>query len=251
LITNQESRTSIDEIEDGIYRISTPIPPAVAPGGFSYNQYLVLDDSPLLFHTGPRRMFPLVSQAISAVVPIARLRYLGLSHVESDECGALNDLLAAAPGAVPVCSRVAALVSMQDLADRPPLALGDGETLSTGRHELAWIDAPHMPHAWECGLLFDRTTRTLFCGDLFTQGGAEHPPLTESDILGESEAFRHQLDYFSQTRNTRVLIEHIAACTPRTLACMHGSAWRGDGAALLRALGEALDRPTSFAAGRC
>jgi glyoxylase-like metal-dependent hydrolase (beta-lactamase superfamily II) len=143
----------------------------------------------MLFHSGLRRLFPLVSEAIRTVMPVERLRYVGLSHFEADECGALNELLAAAPNAVPVCGQVAALVSVNDYADRAPRALADGELLALGKHTMKWFDTPHVPHAWECGLMLDTTTRTFFCGDL-TQGGAGDDALTEADILGPSEAFR-------------------------------------------------------------
>ena len=125
----------------------------------------------MLFHTGQRQLFPLVSEAIRAVMPLEKLRYLGLSHFEADECGALNQFLAAAPQAVPVCSQMAAMVSINDFADRAPHALADGAELALGRHTMRWFDTPHMPHSWECGLMMDMTTRTFFCGDLFTQGG--------------------------------------------------------------------------------
>jgi len=237
LITDPETGTNVHEIADGIYRISTPVP---VPGGFSFNQYLVLDDEPLLFHTGPRRLFPSVRSAIASVVPVDRLAWIGLSHFEADECGALNELLAAAPRATPVCSRIAAMTSVDDVADRPARALADGETLVLGRHRLRWLDTPHVPHAWECGLLLDETTRTFLCGDLFTQGGRGETPLTEADILGPSEAFRAPLDYFAHAPTTGAVLERLAREAPTTLACMHGSAWRGDGAALLRALAAAL-----------
>ncbi len=241
MITNTQSGTNVAEIAEGIYRINTPVPPEVIPGGFSFNQYLVVDEEPLLFHAGPRRMFPLVREAVESVMPVGRLRHVAFSHVESDESGALNEWLAAAPEAAPLCGRIAALVSINDLADRPPRALADGETITLGRHALRWLDAPHLPHGWECGYLFDETTRTLLCGDLFTQPGSHSGPLTESDILTPSEDLRRTLDYFSHTRNARALIDKLAATEPTTLACMHGSAWRGDGAALLRALADALE----------
>ncbi|HZS05223.1 MAG TPA: MBL fold metallo-hydrolase [Blastocatellia bacterium] len=233
-ITNTQSGTSVDEIADGIYRISTPIP------GFTFNQYLIVDDAPLLFHTGLRRIFPLVREAVASVMPVERLRYVAFSHVEADECGALNEWLADAPEAVPVCGRVAAMVSIGDLADRPPQALADGEVLSLGSRAVRWFDAPHLPHGWECGYLLEEQTRTLLCGDLFTQGGNEHQPLTESDILGPSEAFRRTMDYYAHTKNDRQVLDRLALAEPTTLACMHGSAWRGDGAKLLRALAESL-----------
>jgi len=238
-VTNASTGTNVHEIADGIYRINTPV---ALPdgGGFSFNQYLVDDEEPLLFHTGPRRMFPLVHEAVESIMPVARLRHLAFSHVEADECGSLNEWLAAAPQATPLCGRIAAMVSIEDLANRPPRALADGEVIRLGRHSMRWFDAPHLPHAWECGFLLEEHTATLLCGDLFTQPGAEHAPLTEGDILGPSEAFRHQLDYFSHTKHARTLIERLAAAQPRVLACMHGSAWQGDGGQLLRALGESL-----------
>src|SRR6185437_2002212 len=157
------------------------------PGGFSFGQYLILDDEPLLFHTGLRRTFSLVQEAISKIVPIERLRYIGLSHFEADECGAMNEFLAAAPSAMPLSSDLGALVSVNDFADRPGRGLADGEQFAIGKHTLQWMYTPHVPHGWDCGILFDRTTNTLLCGDLFTQGGSDCPPVTESEILGTSE----------------------------------------------------------------
>ena len=237
-VTNSQTGTNVHEVADGIYRINTPVPGE--GGGFSFNQYLIMDDEPLLFHTGPRKMFPLVREALTSLLPVERLRFIALSHVEADECGSLNEWLAVAPQSSPLCSAVAAMVSISDLADRPPRALADGERLSLGRRAVRWFDTPHLPHAWDCGFLMDERTSMLLCGDLFTQGGADLPPITESDILGPSEAFRHKMDYFSHTKNARVMLERLASTNPTTLACMHGSAWRGDGAELLRALADAL-----------
>jgi len=238
-VTNRQSGTNVHEISDGIYRINTPV---VFESGnrFSFNQYLVVDDEPLLFHAGLRKMFPLVREAVASVLPPERLRYIAFSHVEADECGSLNQWLAIAPESVPLCGAVAAMVSIQDLADRGPRALADDEELTLGKHRVRWFDTPHLPHAWECGFLMEEQTRTLLCGDLFTQGGGDLPPVTESDILGPSEAFRHEMDYFSHTKNARVMLERLASAEPTTLACMHGSAWRGDGAKLLRALADTL-----------
>jgi flavorubredoxin len=233
--------TSVDEITDGIYRISTPV--QIPGGGFSFNQYLIADDAPLLFHTGPRRLFPTVRAAIARVMPVERLRYLAFAHFEADECGALNEFLAAAPQAEPVCSRIAALVSVNDVADRPAHALGDGEVLALGRHRLRWLDAPHLPHGWENGYMFDETTDTLLCGDLFTQPGDRSPAVTESDILGPSEAFRQAMDYYAHARDGEALFRKLAATRPRVLACMHGSAWHGDGAALIAELARSVSAP--------
>ncbi len=238
-ITNSASGTNVQEIAAGIFRINTPVSIA---GGFSFNQYLIVDDQPLLFHTGPRKLFPLVREAVEHLIPAQRLRFVALSHFEADECGSLNDWLAVAPQAVPVCSQIAAMVSIDDVADRPGRALADGESLALGQHTVKWLDAPHLPHGWETGYLMELKTDTLFCGDLFTQGGSGAVALTESDILESSEAFRTPLDYFSHSTNTTALMEKLAAENPSTLACMHGSAWAGKGGDLLRALGDRLTR---------
>jgi hypothetical protein len=193
-------RTRIDEIAAGIFRISTAVPPETMPGGFTFNQYLIRDEQPLLYHTGPKKMFALVKEAIDKILPANTLRYVGFSHYEADECGSLNEFLKLAPSAEPLCG----------------------------------------PHGWECGHLFETSTATLFCGDLFTQGGHEHEPISNDDLLGRSEEMRKALDYYSATAHGRQLASKLAATDPKLLACMHGSAWAGDGAQLLRELGEAL-----------
>jgi flavorubredoxin len=236
----QAPQARIDRIAQDTWRISVAMPPELIPGGFSFNQYLVVDDKPLLFHTGPRRLFGLVRAQIESVLPVSRLRYLAFSHFEADECGSLAEFLELAPQAQPVCDRVAAMVSVSDQVDREVVAMEDGQVLDLGRHQLVWQSTPHLPHGWECGYFFDRTTGTLFCGDLFTQPGTGGAPLTEDDILTPSESFRRQDDYFSQSRLAPALIEKLAQLQPRLLACMHGSAWRGDGATMLRRLGQAL-----------
>jgi len=238
--TRKPNGTTIDEIASDIYRISTPVPPEAIPGGFTFNQYLIVDEAPLLHHTGLLKLFPAVREAIASVIPPEKLRYISFSHYEADECGSLNEFLGLAPRAEPLCGRIAKMVSVDDVALRPARALGDGEEMSLGTHVVRWIDTPHLPHAWECGHLFETTTNTLFCGDLFTQGGHEHEPLTSDDILESSEAMRGGLDYFSQTRQVTELTEKLASTSPRILACMHGSAWQGDGAALLRQLAKRL-----------
>jgi len=240
-ITNASSGTNVHEIAAGIFRISTPIPPSAMPGGFTFNQFLITDEQPLLFHTGPRRMFPLVREAVAHVLgDAARLRYVGFSHVEADECGSLNDWLAVAPAAEPVCSTIGAMVSVTDLADRPPRPLADGEELRVGTKRLRWLDAPHLPHNWECGYLFEATTKTLLCGDLFTHSGADLPPLTESEVLSPSEVARQAMGGVAIEASSRRLLEKLAATEPTTLALMHGSSYRGDGGRLLRGLADAL-----------
>ena len=230
---------SIDEIAQDTFRVNVKLPDAL-PGGFSFNQYLVVDEMPLLFHTGPKKLFPVIAAQIEKVLPVSKLRYIAFSHVESDECGSLPEFLRAAPQARPVCSDIAAMVSISDLVDVEPLGMRDGEALRLGRHEVRWQSTPHLPHGWECGFLFDATSRTLFCGDLFTQPGLGERPLIDDDILSPSEAFRQQMDYFAHAPNTQKLIDKLADLEPAQLACMHGSAWKGDGAAMLRSLGRAV-----------
>ncbi|HTO59538.1 MAG TPA: hypothetical protein VMJ74_17180, partial [Pseudomonadales bacterium] len=159
-ITNPQSGTNVHEIADGIYRINTPVP--AAPGGFSFNQYLIVDDEPLLYHTGPRKMFGLVREAVAHVMPVERLRHVAFSHFEADECGSLNEWLAVARHAAPLCGAIATMVSVDDVADRPAKVIADGERVAIGKHTVRWFDTPHLPHAWECGHLLDETTSTLF-----------------------------------------------------------------------------------------
>jgi flavorubredoxin len=231
--------TSIEKIAEDTYRINTAMPDMI-PGGFSFNQYLLADEKPLLFHTGPKKLFPLILEQIETVLPASSLHYLAFSHVESDECGSLAEFLSAAPNARPVCSDVAAMVSVADMVDVEPLGMADGECLDLGKHQLVWQSTPHLPHGWECGYLFDTTTRLLFCGDLFTQPGIGAQALVSDDILAPSEAFRAQMDYYAHGRDTQSLIRKLADLEPELLACMHGSAWSGDGGRLLRDLGAAL-----------
>src|SRR5215213_7662583 len=239
-ITNTQTGTRIDEIGDDIYRISTPVAPNPGlPAGFTFNQFLIVDEQPVLFHTGLRRLFPLVSEAVAAVMPVSKLRWISFSHFEADECGALPDWLAAAPQAAPLCGRVGAMVSVNDFADRPARALADGEVVEIGKKRLRWFDTPHLPHGWDAGYLSESTTRTLFCGDLFTQPGDKHDPVTEGDILGPSEALRAAMDYFANPAGAAPAIERLAGTEPALLACMHGASYRGDGSAALRELAKA------------
>lgn len=233
------SGTRIDEIADRLFRIHTPVPDLA--GGFSFNQYLLRDEQPLLFHTGPRTLFPQIREVIERVMPVEKLRYIGFSHFENDECGSLNLFLNAAPEAVPLCGQINAMVSVTDFADRAPRVLADGEDLQLGENTAQWIDAPHVPHGWENGFLMLNGLEALLCGDLFTQPGARHSPVVESDILGPSEAMRAKMDYFAHGPGTKPALERLAGLQPRILACMHGSAWRGNGAGLLNELSQTLD----------
>jgi flavorubredoxin len=235
--------TSVHEIAAGIYRISTPVPPEAMPGGFTFNQFLVDAEEPLLFHTGMRRIFPAVRDAVTRVLgDPARLRWVGFSHFEADECGSLNDWLALAPSARAFCSQVGAMTSLEDFAVRPPRALADGEELELGAGKrVRWLDAPNLPHNWECGYLFEASTRTLLCGDLLTHAGHDVPPLTESDVLGPAEAMRRAMPAsVAVERNARGILEKLARTEPQTLALMHGSSFHGDGGKVLRAFGDAL-----------
>lgn len=240
-ITNSQTGTRIDEIASRIYRISVPVPPGPElPGGFSFNQFLIAAEEPLLFHTGPRRLFSLIREAVAAVLPPESLRHVAFSHLEADECGSLVDWLTLAPHAQAVCSRIAAMTSTGDMTERPVLALADGATLDLGGHRVVWFDAPHVPHGWDCGFLAETTTRTLFCGDLFTQAGNALPALTDGDILAPSEAMRSMVDYFAHGKDTRLHLEKLARFEPQVLACMHGSSFAGDGRGALLGLAAAL-----------
>ncbi len=242
-IVNSEAGTRIDEVARGIYRISTPVPPnPLLPLGFSFNQLLIAAEAPLLFHTGPRRLFPLVREAVATVLKPEKLRYVGFSHSEGDESGSLREWLELAPESQALCSQVGAMIFANDVSDRPVRAMSDGERLDLGGHEVAWFDAPHVPHGWDCGYLAEVSTRTLFCGDLFTQAGSTNPPVTESEILGPSEAMRAQMDYYAHGPQTSAALERMAAFEPRLLACMHGSCFSGDGRGALLALAGALTK---------
>jgi flavorubredoxin len=185
-------------------------------------------------------MFPLVHQAVSSVMPADKLRWVSFSHYEADECGSLNEWLEVAPRATPLCGPIAAMLSIGDVADRPPRVLEDGKALSLGEMQVRWFDAPHVPHNWEAGYLSETTTRTLFCGDIFTQPGANHEPITESDILGPAEQARKELDYFANPKEAARVIRRLAAFEPLTLACMHGASYRGKGGDMLRSLARVL-----------
>ena len=231
--------TDITEINDGIYRLSTFVP-EVGPTGFAFNQFLVDADEPLLFHTGARGMFPLVSAAVASIMPIERLRWISFGHVESDECGAMNQFLAAAPESQVVFNATGVLVSLNDLADRPPRVLGDGEVLDLGGKRIRMVETPHVPHGWEAQVLFEETTGTLFCGDLFTALG-DRPAITTDDIVEaamEGEALFHAT---ALAPSTPQVLERLADLRPTTLALMHGSTYKGDGAAQLRGLAQAYD----------
>ena len=234
--------TRLHEIADGIFRLSTFVPEIAAPAGFTFNQFLVLGDEPLLFHTGPRRMFPLTRDAVARLLPPERLRWIGFGHLESDECGAMNEWLAVAPDAQVMHGQIGAMVSLADLADRPVRALNHGETVDLGRGKrVRYLDTPHTPHGWDAGLLYEEQTGTLLCGDLFTQVG-DGPALTHGDIVGPAIAAEDMFQYSSLSPVMGPTIRTLAALAPRTLALMHGPSFSGDGVAALHALADDYDR---------
>jgi flavorubredoxin len=235
-------QTKIDEIADGIYRLSTFVPDIAPPAGFTFNQFLVVGDEPLMFHTGLRKMFPLNREAVSRIMPPERLRWIAFGHYEADECGAMNEWLAIAPQAQPAHGHTGCMVSLNDMADRPPRVLRDGETIDLGRGKrVRYIDTPHTPHGWDAGVVYEESTGTLMCGDLFTQLG-NGPALTESDIAGPAIDAEDLFRYSCLNPTMGATIRSLATLSPRRLALMHGPSFAGDGAAALRALADDYDR---------
>jgi flavorubredoxin len=227
--------TTVDEIAVGIYRLSTWIPD-ITEHGFTFNQFLLTGDEPFLFHTGMRRLFPLVSEAISRVMPLEKLRWISVGHIEADECGAMNLFLDAAPSAEVIQGPLAVMLSLTDMCDRPPVVAGE-EPLDTGGHRLRFIATPHVPHNWEAGLWFDETTSTLLAGDLLTHAG-RCPALTETDVVEPALEAEGHFHATGLTTNLRPTLEQLAELNPATLALMHGASFAGDGAAQLRALAD-------------
>jgi flavorubredoxin len=230
--------TKVDEIAQGIFRISTWMP-GITEHGFTFNQFLLTCDEPFLFHCGMRQLFPLVSAAIAKVIPVEQLRWISFAHLEADECGAMNMLLAAAPHAQVIHGPLACMLSLNDMCDRPPVPTGTqpGDTHDIGGHRLRFIATPHVPHNWESGLWFDETTSTLLAGDLLTHTG-QCPALTESDCVApalEAESLFHATGL---TTNLRPTLEQLAQLAPTTLALMHGASFSGDGAGQLRGLAD-------------
>jgi flavorubredoxin len=226
--------TTVTEIADGVYRLST-LTDAV-PGGFTFNQFLVSGDQPLLFHTGPKAMFGTVSDAVNTVVPVGTLRWVTFGHWEADESGALNDWLAAAPQAELAVGAIGTMLSGNDQAIRPPRSLADGEVLDLGGKRVRWADTPHVPHGWDAGLLFEETTGTLLCGDLFTQTG--DAPTTVGDVVGPAIALEDMMRATSLTPRTAPTIRRLADLRPSTLALMHGPSFSSDAASALLALAD-------------
>lgn len=232
---------AVTEIAPNVYRISV----YASWANLQFNHFLVNDDEPLLFHTGLRGMFPEVREAVSQLITPSRLRWISFSHFESDECGALNEWLTVAPRAEVVCSDLGAMVSVNDFIGRPARGLADGGTFSTGKYRFRFCRTPHLPHGWDAGVLFEETQQTLLCSDLFHQSG-DVEPVTESDVVGRSQQSMREYqagilaEYVPYTPLTAQNLAKLAELKPRTLAIMHGSSFRGDGARALHDLNAAF-----------
>jgi flavorubredoxin len=234
--------TRIAEIAEGIYRLSTFVPEIAPPAGFTFNQFLVLGDEPLLFHTGLRRMFPLVREALARIIPPERLCWIAFGHYEADECGAMNDWLAVAPQAQVTHGQTGCLVSLNDMADRAPRILADGEVIDLGGgRRVRYIDTPHIPHGWDAGVMLEEGSGTLLCGDLFTQLG-DGPALTEGDVVGPAIVAEDLFRYSSLSPGMGGTIRRLAGLSPQRLGLMHGPSFAGDGEGALLALADDYDR---------
>jgi flavorubredoxin len=227
--------TTVHEIADGIYRLSTFVAEIAPPAGFTFNQFLIKAEQPMLFHCGHRRMFPLISAAVARLMPISDLRWISFGHIEADECGAMNDWLAAAPQAEIAFGQLGCMISLNDMADRAPRGLADGEILDLGNRQLRYLATPHVPHNWEAGLFHEEVTGTLLCGDLFTHTGNK-ASVTTSDILAPAIAAEEMFQASSLGPNTAATLHRLAGLKPKTLALMHGASFNGDCAAALDAL---------------
>lgn len=233
-------QTNIHEIADGVFRLSTVVPEA-APGGFSFNQYLLTGDEPMLFHTGGRQLFPLVSDAVAKLMDPDGLRWISFGHVESDENGSMNLWLGRAPASEVLFNPLGCMVSLDDLCDRPPTKADPETPQDIGGHVVRTIPTPHVPHGWEAQVLFDETTRTLFCGDLFTQVGEGPAIVHDADVVQAALDAEEMFGATALTAQTGPTIRALAALEPRTLALMHGPAYAGDCARALVDLADAYD----------
>ena len=229
--------TKITEIADGIYQLSTFVPDIAPPAGFTFNQFLLLGDEPLMFHTGLRKMFPLNRDAVSRIIGPEHLRWIAYGHYESDECGAMNEWLAVSPRAQAAHGATGCLVSLNDMADREPRILGDGEVIDLGGGKrVRYIDTPHTPHGWDAGVMYEESTGTLLCGDLFTQLGDNPALIHGGDIVGPAIAGEETFQYSALNPEMATSIRNLAKLAPKTLALMHGPSFAGDGKAALNAL---------------
>jgi len=237
--------SEVHEIAEGVYRIATFVPVPIPGGGLTFNQYLIVDEKPLLFHTGQRMLFPQTLEAIKKVIDPAKLRYISWSHFEADECGALNEFLQIAPQAEPVCGFLGAVVNINDFALRPPKTVNDNEVLDLGRRKVRYLITPHTPHAWDAILAYEETQGILLASDLFTVYG-QVPPTTVSDPVEPAmaaDAFLRKewgTIYLPIGPWTTATFDRLEALKPKVAACMHGSAFTGDVVQALRDLRQAL-----------
>lgn len=232
-------QTQIEEVADRTYRISTLVP-SIGPRGFRFNQYLLAAEEPLLYHCGMRALFPAVRDAIARVMPPERLRWIGFSHVEADECGAMNAWLAAAPHATVIHGPVGCNVSLNDLADRPPRMLADEESVDLGGRRVRLLVTPHVPHNWESVVLFEESTRALFCGDILTTDG-DGPAVSGEDPAEHAIETERMFRAHSSLAATATTVRRLAALEPTMLLAMHGSAFAGDGARVLRGMADGFE----------
>jgi flavorubredoxin len=237
-------QTKVHEIADGIYRLSTHVSNIAPPAGFTFNQFLVAADEPLLFHCGLNGIFPSVREAVESVLPVRSLRWISFGHIEADECGSMNRWLEAAPEARVAHGATATMVSINDLAIRGGRVLKDGEAMDLGGKRVRYLDTPHVPHAWESGLLYEENTRTLFCGDLFTHLG-DGPPVTGEEILSPAVEAEKQFRSTNLCPAVGPTIRRLARLTPVTLAVMHGSSFSGDAEAALTELAGFYEEETA------
>ena len=228
-------QTVTHEIAPDIFRFSTLVP-GITPDGFGFNQFLILADEPMLFHCGHRQMFPLISAALARVMPVEQLRWISFGHIEADECGAMNDWLAAAPRAQIAFGQLGCMVSLNDMANRPPRPLADDERIDLGGKVVRYLATPHVPHNWEAGLFHEEESGTLLCGDLFTHVG-NGAAITAGDIVAPAIATEEMFQASSRAPQTKAILQRLADLTPKTLALMHGSSFNGDCVAAINALG--------------
>ncbi|HEU4661473.1 MAG TPA: MBL fold metallo-hydrolase [Pseudolabrys sp.] len=238
-------QTKIDEVADGIFRLSTFVPQIAEPAGFAFNSFLIRGDEPLMFHTGLRKMFPLNREAVAKLIAPESLRWIAFGHYEADECGAMNEWMAIAPHAQVAHGQTGCLVSLNDMADRAPRVLADGETIELGGGKrVRYIDTPHTPHGWDAGVMYEESTGTLLCGDLFTQLGDNPALIHDGDIVGPAIAAEDLFQYSALAPGMGSAIRRLAPLQPNTLALMHGPSFRGDGAAALNALADYYEKRT-------
>jgi flavorubredoxin len=234
--------SQITEIAPDIFKFTT----FFSEENIQFNQFLVRDEESLLYHTGMKGLFPTVKEAVAKLIDPATIRWIGFSHFEADECGALREWQRTASDATAICSFVSKVVSVDDVvAERPARALEDGEVFVTGKLRVKFLQTPHVPHAWDAGHLFEENDGTLLCSDLFHQNG-DVEAVTNSDIVSR---FKEMLieyqkgpfaNYLPYTTKTEQILSRLADLKPKTIAPMHGSTYVGDGESAIYDLAQAM-----------